>query len=187
MLSYYNDKGEIVDQYETKEGEYSYPDFVAKGNSHSMFIWTKNRHLETIVLWVYDLKEPSNNRTPRRLEIKNTFAFVPSLVHCSLVNVWECRPDCFMLACNSNMERKDANTANNVNFVYDARANICREAKFSLQKEENECLLERTNLGDYSIFPVFEYKKGVALPSPIYFVNNETEEIYAQTTWQCQS
>jgi hypothetical protein len=154
---------------------YQHQDIVAKGNSHSMFIWTKNSFQDSVVMWVYDLRgyEAGQKREPRSIKIDNLGKNISNQVLISLANVWECRPDCFLLACNSNLEKRDARRGNVVNFVFDSKTGTFNQCKFDFNGLDNERLIDRMSFGEYSIHPTFEYKAGVSIPSRVYVVSNE--------------
>jgi hypothetical protein len=101
----------------------------------------------------------------------------------SLANVWESRPDHFLIACNSNLEKKDPTQANNTNFVYDVKAGILRESKFSFKGLDNELFIDRQCFGDFSIYPTLHFKAGHAIESDVYIVNHITEEVVSGTKW----
>jgi hypothetical protein len=42
-------------------------------------------------------------------------------------------------------------------------------------------------LGNISVFPTIRHIAGVLQETPIFYVNNETEEIIAQDTWKCSA
>lgn len=90
----------------------------------------------------------------------------------SIANVWESKPNYFFLACNSNLEKKDPNRANNTNLVYDVMTDILCESKFSFKGLDNEFLMDRQPFGDYSVFPTFNFDNNKPVESEVYIVNH---------------
>lgn len=101
----------------------------------------------------------------------------------SLSNVWESKPDNFFISCNSNLEKKDPKQANNTNLVYDVKAGILRESKFSIKGLDNELFIDRQMFGDFSIYPTLHFKNGQAIESEVYIANHVTEELAGSTKW----
>lgn len=40
-------------------------------------------------------------------------------------------------------------------------------------------------MGPVSVFHTFKHEAGVTLETPVYYVNNETEQQVAEDTWKC--
>lgn len=101
--------------------------------------------------------------------------------------MWELTRDRFLLVCISNKneqhQNKDLGVIQN-NYVLDVKTNIIREAKFSFG-EHQELTIDQRYLGPTSMFRTFDFKDGKALKTPIYYINNETEEIVGQDSWEC--
>ena len=45
--------------------------------------------------------------------------------------------------------------------------------------------MDQTYMGSHSMFRTFNFKDGNALTTPVYYVNNATEEVVAEETWEC--
>jgi hypothetical protein len=97
-----------------------------------------------------------------------------------------------MLVCNSGKnDAKAKNSAGivNNNFILDTSLGnehgTLRETKFFFPKEAdgyewNEWLIDYFPLGNISVFHTFRHINGVLQETPVYYINNETEEIIAQ-------
>ncbi len=46
-------------------------------------------------------------------------------------------------------------------------------------------MVDQRGLGRTSMFRSFDFKEGKALTTPIFYINNETEEIVGKDTWEC--
>lgn len=90
-----------------------------------------------------------------------------------------------MLVCISNKTEEHKNKEIGViqnNYIMDVKTGVIREAKFSFG-EYQELLIDQRNLGPTSMFRTFDFKEGKPLKTPIYYINNETEEIVAEDIW----
>jgi hypothetical protein len=101
--------------------------------------------------------------------------------------MWETTKNCFMLVCISNktddQKNKELGVVQN-NYIFDTKAKTVREAKFSFG-DLHDLLIDQTALGPHSMFRTFDFKDGKPLKTPVYYVNNSTETIVAQESWEC--
>lgn len=108
-------------------------------------------------------------------------------VQCALNTMWETTRDVFMMVCISNkiddQKNKDLGIIQN-NYILDVKTSVIREAKFSLG-ELHQLVIDQTYLGHTCMFRTFDFKDGKPLTTPVYFINNETEEIVAKDSWEC--
>ena len=84
-----------------------------------------------------------------------------------------------MMVCMSNTKNKNKNKDLDVihnNYILNVETNQIREAKFSFG-ELQDLVIDQTYLGDFCMFRTFDFKDGKPLTTPIYYINNETEEI----------
>ncbi len=93
--------------------------------------------------------------------------------------MWEMTPLKFMLVCISSLSNNavEAEKVNN-NFVYNAKDNSLRPALFSLGKYA-DLHLDQHYFGNTCMFRTFDYEAGKPLTTPIFYINNETEQIIA--------
>lgn len=99
--------------------------------------------------------------------------------------MWEMRPNEFMLVCISNRtEPTIKGEPINNNYVWDVKENNMREAKFTLGNFQ-DLHLDQHNFGNTCMFRSFDFENGQPLETPVYYINNETEEIIAQESWKC--
>lgn len=86
-----------------------------------------------------------------------------------------------MLVCISNKTDNEKNKELGViqnNYICDTVAGTIREANFSFG-ELHDLLIDQTYLGSHCMFRTFDFKDGKALTTPIYYINNATEQIVA--------
>lgn len=96
-----------------------------------------------------------------------------------MTSIWEVTPNIFMFVCITS--RKE-NTNNN--FICDTKTGEIREVKFNFGKFQSQTI-DQMNFGTTSMFKTFEHENGKAKTTPVYFINNETEEIVAEEKWEC--
>lgn len=109
----------------------------------------------------------------------------------SLATLWETKPGQFMLVANSNKEAngKNADGIINNNYIVDVKAGTMRETKFWFKDPKdgfawNEQMIEYFYMGPVSVFHTFRHEAGKTLTTPVFYVNNETEQVVAQETWE---
>ena len=115
-----------------------------------------------------------------------------------VLSLWETKPNVYCLCSLSNKldhkdKCKDKNGVINNNYIIDAtlgndQATI-RETKFVFDVEPdgfcyNDQLIDCFGVGHVSIFHTFRHSEGKTLTTPVYYVNNETEEIVYRDTWE---
>ena len=66
----------------------------------------------------------------------------------------------------------------NNNYILNVKTKEIRETKFNFGRYQNS-QIDHHNIGDISMFRTFNIEDGYPLESPIYYVENETEEIIA--------
>lgn len=76
-----------------------------------------------------------------------------------VTNLWETKPNVYLLACNSNREKQHDIYPNN-NYIFDVVKSVLRETKFRFVDEWNGRLMEYFNLGEVSAFHTFKYEGG---------------------------
>ena len=109
----------------------------------------------------------------------------------SLATLWETTPGKFMLVTNSNKEKYHCNDEGivNNNYIVDAKSGTMRETKFWFKDPKdgfawNEQMIEYFYMGSVSVFHTFRHEAGKTLTTPVYYVDNLTEELVAQETWE---
>jgi len=96
--------------------------------------------------------------------------------------MWEQTKNVFLLCCISNKtEQNKTNTAGivNNNFVCDTKKGTIREAKYYFDQKYNDFLIDYHYMGPNAMYRTYQFENGKVLSSPVYYVNNETEEIVA--------
>lgn len=96
----------------------------------------------------------------------------------AITTMWEMRPLEFLLVCISNRPDTKDGPANN-NYVADVKTKTIRESKFLLGKLQ-DLHLDQHYIGNTCMFRTFDFENGAALETPVYYVNNETEEVVAE-------
>lgn len=104
-------------------------------------------------------------------------------IQCALKTMWEIRPYEYLLVCDTDRTKPEDKPINN-NYVVDVRTGNFREAKFDFGKHQ-EFLIDQKAMGPTSMFRTFDFEAGNPLETPVYYINNETEEIVAEETWKC--
>lgn len=103
-------------------------------------------------------------------------------VQLCMTNMWEVTKNVFMMICITNKTDEQKNKELGVvqnNFICDTATGNIREAKFSFG-DLHELVMDQTYLGNHSMFRTFEFKDGKALTTPVYYIDNKTEQIVAQ-------
>ena len=178
-----------VARYESEDNEWTHEYISRKANSHSMMCWFKPRNDEEIEIKTFDLRDDPKGAY-RRWVVRNT-AGVPyglDRFEMAINTMWEVRRGQFMLVCISNKTENNSLNKDGVinnNYVVDVTAETIREASFSFNKDFNDYQIDQLYLGPISMFRTFCFFDGKVQPSPVYYVNNETEKIVATEEWQC--
>lgn len=108
-------------------------------------------------------------------------------------NVWEVKEGRFMLIGESSSKTVNhqykPGVVNN-NYVYDVAEDRMREAKFYFVDQKNACwndqMIDVFNLGKVSVFYTYKHENDAIQLSPVYFINNETEEIVREELWKAE-
>jgi hypothetical protein len=161
---------------------------VAQANNHSKVAWWHPKHDATVEFSTYSLLE-NHNGWLGTVKVNNTLGAdykIPQF-GIEIANLWETVPHVYLLVCNTNRPSSENEATPNNNYILDARKEIIREAKFSFPDKWNKQLMEYFNLGEVSAFHTFSYEKGEAIPSPVYYVNNEREEVIAVEEWRANN
>lgn len=101
----------------------------------------------------------------------------------AITTMWEMTPLVFLLVCISNRPEGPNGIPNN-NYIADVEKKIIRESKFNLGKYQ-DLHLDQHYLGNFSMFRTFDFENGQPLETPVYYIDNKTEEIIASETWKC--
>lgn len=96
----------------------------------------------------------------------------------AITTAWEMRPNELMLVCISNRTSQTEGASANNNYVWDLKAGTIREAHFNFGKFQ-DLHLDQHNFGNTSMFRSFDFENGQPLPTPVFYINNETEKIIA--------
>ena len=96
--------------------------------------------------------------------------------------MWKIRPSEFMLVCISNRTDTVDGPPNN-NYVVDVKTGNIRESKFTLGKLQ-DLHLDQHRIGEFSMFRTFDFENGAALETPVFYIDNETEEVVLEETWR---
>ena len=106
----------------------------------------------------------------------------------AISTLWENTKDVLCLACISNKTDSKALNSDGVtnnNFTVDLSALTIRETRYWFDKKYNDYLIDYLYLGPIAMFRTFFFVDGKVERSPVYYVNNETEQIVAQEDWEC--
>ena len=168
--------------FESKE-VWTYEYMIRKGNDHSMLCWFKGRHDDGFEVRTYDLREEGKNYNC--YQYPNTLAAKYDMpkVEIAVTTLWEARPYEILLVCISNRGETIHGPPNN-NYIMNVKSGEIREAKFTFGKYQ-DLHLDQHYIGDVCMFRTFDFENGNPLETPVYYIENETEEIIATETWKC--
>jgi hypothetical protein len=182
-----------IAEFQSVENQWTYEYPVKRANNHSMIAWYKYKHEGEIEFHYFDLRDDPKNTQMKTVKVNNTGgqAYNINNFSISLANLWETRPGQFMLVANSNKEAngKNADGIINNNYVIDVTAGTMRETKFWFKDPKdgfawNDQMIEYFYMGPVSVFHTFRHEAGKTLTTPVYYVNNETEQVVAEETWE---
>lgn len=86
----------------------------------------------------------------------------------TLGNLWEIRPQEFILICITNEEKKYPNG----NFIFNVKNYTIRKALFTFDGKFQNQITDTYCFGVTSMFRGYDYEKGIAKTAPIYYINN---------------
>jgi hypothetical protein len=86
----------------------------------------------------------------------------------------------FCFVCISNKTQEGPGGVINNNFICDTATGIIRESKFTFDKDYHDYLIDCHYMGPISMFRTFAYEGGQPKTTPVYYINNETEEIVSE-------
>ena len=186
-LSYFNypmePNAKPVIQYYSEE-TWTHEYLVRKANNHSQICWFKGRHDENWEFYVFDAREnPKGEAKKYTFPNKVGEPYGMNKIQCALKTMWEIRPNEYMLVCDTDRTKPEDAPINN-NYVIDVKSGACREAKFNFG-DRQEFLIDQKYMGPTSMFRTFDFEAGNPLETPVFYINNETEEIVAEETWKC--
>jgi hypothetical protein len=137
----------------------------------------------------YDLRDQEEGKY-NEYHIKNTIGNGYNLnkIECAISSLWEMSAGKFCAVTISNkFEAKAINKAGvvNNNFIIDVVAGTVRETNFSFDQKHNDYLIDYHYLGQFCMFRTFNFVEGKVASSPVYYINNEAEEIVYTDEWKC--
>jgi len=194
-----NEKSQPLTQWDSKENEWTYDHTIGKLNNHSKIGWWTFKHEQEVSFVYYDLKDSAKGKfqTVKAVcNIGNQYGI--NNLSFGVAYLWETRPNVYMIAAITNKfehkdKGKDKNGVFNNNYVLDAShgndQGTIRETKFVFEIANdgfgyNEQTVDCFGIGPISVFHTFRHEKGQVLETPIYYINNETEEIVSKETWK---
>lgn len=185
-------------QWSAKEGDWSTDCHVQRMNTHSKVGWWSYKHGPEITFKYFDLLDHPEGQISV-VTTKNTLNNDYGINNISLgiSDLWEIKPNVYMLAAFSNkFEHGDKCKKNGIindNYVIDAsilkeEASL-RETKFVFDVETdgfpyNNQVIDSFGISGLSIYHTFRHKEGKLQTTPVYYVNNETEEIIYKSEWR---
>ena len=87
-----------------------------------------------------------------------------------------------MFVCISNKSDNEKNKELDLiqnNYICDTKKQTVREAKFGFGWH-HDYLIDQTYMGPTCMFRTFNFENGKPLKAPVFYINNETEEIVAK-------
>lgn len=107
-------------------------------------------------------------------------------VEINVASMWEMRKNEFCFVCHTSRTIPNENGIINNNYIVDVQSKTVREAKFQFpQQSEHELHIHQMSFGSTAMIRTIAFKAGVALPTPVYYIDNYSEKIVAQETWEC--
>lgn len=70
-------------------------------------------------------------------------------------------------------------------FIYEADNNIFREAKFAFHGKFRFQYIHYYSMGNFAMIRSFDFEKGAAFETPVYYIDKVGERIAAIDTWKC--
>jgi hypothetical protein len=98
--------------------------------------------------------------------------------------VWEMTPKKYMFVSITDRPHTENDYPNSL-FVYEENNKIFREAKFAFEGKFRFQYVHYYSFGNTAMVRSFDFIKGEALETPVYYIDNENECIAARTTWKC--
>lgn len=160
-----------------------------------MIVWFKPKQEGEIQLSYIDLRNQGKKYGFNVLKFKNTGGEPYNINNFSLTlrAVWEVKEGRFMLIGETSSKGANHTTKPGVvnnNYVYDVAEDRMREAKFYFVDNKNFCwndqMIDVFNLGKVSVFYTYKHENDAIQLSPVYFVNNESEEIVGEQLWKAE-
>ena len=198
-LTYYNykDLSKPVLQWESTDNQWTYEHVVERMNNTSKIGWWTYKHEQEISFSYFDITDGKGNFSTVKARNRIAEEYQVNDILLSISYLWEIKPNKYMLVAISNkFEHKDKcknkDGVYNNNYIIDATHGndqaILNETKFSFEKDGdfmyNEQLTDCFGIGDISVFHTFRHDNGQVCETPIYFINNDTEEIIHKETWK---
>lgn len=165
---------------------------IEKANNHSKIIWWKIKHRGDVEFRSFDLKEQERGKLTVVKGSLNPIQAHYNMngLELTVGKIWESKPNVYMLVCHSNKAeseaRNEAGVINN-NYILDSSTGIIRESSFHFKLPDfswNDQLVDYYSFGPVSAFHTFKHENGDTLFSPVFYVDNETEQIIAQESWK---
>lgn len=153
-----------------------------------MFTWFKSPHKEEVEFKSYELIQKADKTWEGKFihhKAKNHFtATGGGICELSVGNVWEMTHHKFLIVSITDRPHTETDWPNAL-FVYDANNNIFREAKFAFDGKFRFQYVHYFSFGATAMIRAFDFEKGVALETPVYYIDNENECIAAKGKWKC--
>lgn len=189
-LTYFNypltKESQPVHIYESND-VWTYEHTVRRANVRSMFTWFKAAHKEEVEFKSYELiANPDKTWEGKFMhhKAKNPFKAANGTCELSVGNVWEMTPHKFLIVSITDRPHTETEWPNAL-FVYEADHDIFREAKFAFDGKFRFQYIHYYSFGTTAMIRSFDFEKGQALETPVYYIDNENECIAAKGTWIC--
>lgn len=103
-------------------------------------------------------------------------------VEIAVNTIWEMKKDIFCICSitsKTEQEKKNAAGVVNNNYIMDVKTGVIRESKFWFDTKYNDYQIDTHYMGPNSMFRTYMFENGKVVRAPVYYINNETEEIVA--------
>ena len=148
-------------------------------------MWYRPKHDDSFEFKTYDVQNGKGQhriyKFSQALAAEHNIPKVETLV----MNAWELRRNEFIFVCLVNKTDNKKGGGVNSNYVIDIMNNgAIREAKFTFGPYQ-DYLIDCYSLGPNAMFRTFKIEEGKVQTTPTYYIDNESETLIAEETWEC--
>ena len=131
--SYTSHSFDMISQFRSQEGEWTYGDQVSKLNNESKVAWWEPNQTEELIFHFWSLSKKATGELTT-VKVRNTLANLHGLTASAIciAEIWEIDSDKYNLVCHSNANNSGSCKEN---YVVDAISGIVREAKFRMPEK----------------------------------------------------
>ena len=168
------------------DGVWNYEYVVRRANLKSKFVWWKCAMKQEIEFRTFELIEKNGKYEGEYLQHKvaNPIKTNNNANELSVGCIWEMTPKKYMFVSITDRPHTDTEYPNAL-FVYEENNKIFREAKFAFDGKFRFQYIHYYSFGKTAMIRSFDFIKGEAQETPVYYIDNENECIAARSKWRC--